>query len=50
LHHDAVAIAHGWAQPNVSALTSTTEAIDPLTGMVWQSGVPVTLRPQPEPG
>jgi anaerobic selenocysteine-containing dehydrogenase len=45
LHPEAVAVAHGWDHPNVSALTSATEAIDPLTGMVLQSGVPVTLEP-----
>jgi hypothetical protein len=38
-------VAHGWDDPNVSALTSASEAIDPLTGMVLQAGVPVTLEP-----
>ena len=45
LHPEAVALAHGWDDPNVSALTSASEAIDPLTGMVLQAGVPVTLEP-----
>jgi len=44
LHPDAVAVAHGWADPNVSALTSATADIDPLTGMVRQGGVPVEVR------
>jgi anaerobic selenocysteine-containing dehydrogenase len=39
----AVAIAHGWAAPNVCDLTSADDDIDPLTGMVRQSGVPVTV-------
>jgi len=44
LHPDAVAIAHGWGDPNVSALTSATADVDPLTGMVRQGGVPVEVR------
>jgi anaerobic selenocysteine-containing dehydrogenase len=40
---DAVAIAHGWDAPNVSKLTSADCEIDPLTGMVWQSALPVEL-------
>ncbi len=44
LHPSAVAVAHGWGECNVSALTSADDGIDPLTGMVLQSGVPVTLR------
>jgi anaerobic selenocysteine-containing dehydrogenase len=47
LHVEAVAIAHGWSPLNVSALTSAELGIDELTGMVWQSGVPVKLRPAP---
>jgi anaerobic selenocysteine-containing dehydrogenase len=39
----AVTIAHGWATPNVCDLTSGDHEIDPLTGMVRQSGVPVTV-------
>jgi anaerobic selenocysteine-containing dehydrogenase len=39
----AVAIAHGWATPNVCALTSADHGVDALTGMVQQSGVPVTI-------
>ena len=44
LHPDAVTVAHGWDDPNVCSLTSADEAVDPLTGMVVQSGVPVRLR------
>ncbi|MCU0310833.1 MAG: molybdopterin-dependent oxidoreductase [Acidimicrobiales bacterium] len=44
LHPGAVAVAHGWGDVNVSRLTSADDDIDPLTGMVLQSGVPVTLR------
>jgi anaerobic selenocysteine-containing dehydrogenase len=39
----AVAIAHGWAGPNPCELTSADHDIDPLTGMVHQSGVAVTV-------
>lgn len=45
LHPDALALAHGWADPNVSALTSADRDVDALTGMVWQSALPVTVRP-----
>jgi anaerobic selenocysteine-containing dehydrogenase len=40
-----VTIPHGWAAPNVSDLTSADDAIDPLTGMVTQSAIPVEIRP-----
>jgi hypothetical protein len=33
------------AGPNVSVLISSTADVDPLTGMVRQSGVPVALEP-----
>ena len=39
----AVAIPHGWSSTNVCALTDTDAFIDPLTGMVWQSGIPITI-------
>ena len=39
----AVTIAHGWAAPNVCDLTDGDHDVDPLTGMVRQSGVPVTV-------
>lgn len=41
----AVAMSHGWNGPNACALTSIDDDLDPLTGMVLQSGVPITLRP-----
>ena len=41
----AVSIPHGWANPNVCTLTTAESDIDPLTGMVWQSGLPVQLSP-----
>jgi predicted molibdopterin-dependent oxidoreductase YjgC len=43
LHPEAIAVAHGWADPNVSDLTSADEDVDPLTGMVRQGGVPVRV-------
>ncbi|MCD9625700.1 molybdopterin-containing oxidoreductase family protein [Rhabdothermincola salaria] len=49
LHPDAVTVAHGWDDPNVSSLTSADEAVDPLTGMVLQSGVPVRLAASAPP-
>ena len=39
----AVTVAHGWALPNVCDLTSADQDVDPLTGMVRQSGIPVTV-------
>ena len=39
----AVTLAHGWALPNVCDLTSADHDVDPLTGMVQQSGIPVTV-------
>ena len=43
IRRGAVAIPHGWSDPNVSALLSATENVDLLTGMPTYSGVPVTL-------
>ena len=40
----AVTIPHGWSTPNVSELTSAEHDVDPLTGMVWQSAIPVEIR------
>jgi anaerobic selenocysteine-containing dehydrogenase len=40
----AVSIPHGYVSPNVSVLTSAAWDTDPLTGMVLQSGVAVTLE------
>jgi len=39
----AVSLPHGWDHPNVCALTSASADVDPLTGMVLQSGLPVQL-------
>ncbi len=39
-----VTIPHGWSGPNVSDLTSAVDDIDPLTGMVLQSAIPVGIR------
>jgi anaerobic selenocysteine-containing dehydrogenase len=41
----AVSIPHGWSDLDVCRLTSADDDIDPLTGMVLQSGVPVEVRP-----
>jgi anaerobic selenocysteine-containing dehydrogenase len=41
----AMAIPHGWAEPNVSDLLSGSEDVDPLTGMPTYCCVPVSLRP-----
>lgn len=43
----AVALPHGWARTNVCALTDTDAGVDPHTGMVWQSGLPVTIERAP---
>jgi anaerobic selenocysteine-containing dehydrogenase len=45
LRRGVVAIPHGYAEPNVGALTSARVATDPLTGMVLQSGVAVSIAP-----
>jgi anaerobic selenocysteine-containing dehydrogenase len=41
-----VSLPHGWDDVNVSQLTSASIGVDPLTGMVLQSGLPVEVRPQ----
>jgi anaerobic selenocysteine-containing dehydrogenase len=44
----AVSIPHGFdrpGEPNVGELTSDTMDVDPLTGMVLQSGLPVSVTP-----
>jgi len=38
-----VSMTHGWIATNPTALTSVVDDVDPLTGMICQSGVPVTL-------
>lgn len=41
----AVSAPHGWDDTNVGVLTSASAGVDPLTGMVWQSGIPVSIQP-----
>jgi anaerobic selenocysteine-containing dehydrogenase len=43
LRSGAVWIPHGWTDPNVGQLTSPEREIDPLTGMVLQSGLAVDV-------
>ncbi|MBW2270985.1 MAG: molybdopterin-dependent oxidoreductase [Deltaproteobacteria bacterium] len=45
LRRGAVWLPHGWTRPNVGRLTSSQRDIDPLTGMVLQSGVAVEIDP-----
>jgi hypothetical protein len=40
-----VSFPHGF-EPPVGSLISSTEDVDPLTGMVRQSGVPVRIEPE----
>lgn len=42
-HPDSVSVPHGWSEANVSSLTSEVH-VDPLTGMVAQTAVPVRVR------
>jgi len=39
-----VSVPHGWEEPNVNRLTSSSEELDPLTAMPRFSGFPVTVR------
>jgi hypothetical protein len=43
LRDDCVTLTHGGRDPNVCVLTDTEEGIDPLSGMVLQSGFEVRL-------
>ena len=43
IHRDAVSVAHGVRNANVSELTSATR-VDELTGMVAQTALPVAIR------
>ncbi|MAG32157.1 MAG: molybdopterin oxidoreductase [Deltaproteobacteria bacterium] len=45
----AVWVPHGWPELEVGRLTSTKRDVDPLTGMVVQTGVFVTLEPATRP-
>jgi hypothetical protein len=49
LRRGAVSLPNGFAGVNVSDLTSGTVGVDPLTGMVLQSGLPVTVGPVEDP-
>jgi anaerobic selenocysteine-containing dehydrogenase len=42
-----VSLTHGWIDTNPTALTSTVDDVDPLTGMICQSAIPVTLARAP---
>jgi anaerobic selenocysteine-containing dehydrogenase len=44
----AVSVPHGFEEPNVGRLTSAAADVDPLTGMVLQSGLAVELRAELE--
>ena len=44
LRDDCVTLTHGWTAENVCTLTSADQDIDPLTGMVLQSGLEVSIR------
>jgi hypothetical protein len=44
LRDDCVTVTHGGRDPNVCALTDNDEGVDPLSGMVLQSGFDVSLR------
>lgn len=45
IRRGVVSVPHGFGQPNVNVLTSGTTSVDPLTGMVRYSGLPVELEP-----
>lgn len=48
IREGVVSVPHGLAAQNVALLTSTDDdAVDPLSGMVTQSGFAVSLRPLP---
>ena len=44
LRDDCVSLTHGLGEANVCRLTSTDDGVDPLSGMVLQSGISVTLQ------
>jgi anaerobic selenocysteine-containing dehydrogenase len=43
----SIGMPHGWSAPDVGRLTSADSGIDPLTGMVLQSGLRVSVEKQP---
>jgi anaerobic selenocysteine-containing dehydrogenase len=40
-----VSLPHGWSTPGVNRLTSSADAVDPLTGMPQLGGFPVIVAP-----
>jgi anaerobic selenocysteine-containing dehydrogenase len=44
LRRGVVSMTHGWHEANVSALTSATEGVDPLTTQPQMTALPVSLR------
>lgn len=44
MHSGSIGMPHGWSTPDVSRLTSADSGIDPLTGMVLQSGLSVSVE------
>ena len=47
MREGAVSVPHGYGAPNVCELTSSSADVDPLTGMVLQSGIGVELSTAP---
>jgi anaerobic selenocysteine-containing dehydrogenase len=45
LRPGVVSLTHGWSSTNVSRLTSVVDEVDPLTGMICQGAIPVSVRP-----
>ena len=45
LRRGVVSLTHGWTAANVGRLTSVVDDVDPLTGMICQGAIPVTVRP-----
>jgi anaerobic selenocysteine-containing dehydrogenase len=43
----SIGMPHGWSAPDVGRLTSADSGIDPLTGMVLQSGLSVSVEKLP---
>ena len=44
IRQGAVWVPHGWPELNVGRLTSERLDVDPLTGMVVQTGLPVSIE------
>lgn len=45
MRRGCVSVPHGYAHTNVNLLTSAVVGVDPLTGMILQSGLPVRVEP-----